>query len=194
MNGARRINKAACKRLAAELRAEIGLAPMEALNPWALAELYGVPVIALSDLPVDSVVLQHFTVDRREVFSGALIPVGRGAVIVENDSHPDARRRSTLGHEIAHVAGEHKFGTSLTNERGCRMADAAQEAEAAEIAGELLVPFDAAKTLARQQASNEEVALQFGVSVELARWRMDSTGARIIAQRRAAAYRRARNS
>jgi Zn-dependent peptidase ImmA (M78 family) len=71
------------------------------------------------------------------------------------------------------------------------MADMAQEDEAAEIAGELLVPFDAAKKLARRKATNDEVALQFGVSVELARWRMDSTGARIIAQRQAAAYGRA---
>jgi hypothetical protein len=59
--------------------------------------------------------------------------------------------------------------------------------EAADIAGELLVPFDAAKLLARRKATNEEVALQFGVSVDLARWRMDATGARLIARRRAAA-------
>jgi len=194
VTGARRINKAACKRLAAELRAEVGLGPMDALDPWALAELYGVPVVTLRDLPVDDVVLEHFTVDRPEAFSGALIPVGSGAVIVENDSHSAARRRSTLGHEVAHVAAEHTFATSLTNERGCRMADTAQEAEAAEIAGELLVPFDAARKLARRKATNEDVALQFGVSVDLARWRMDSTGARLIAQRQAAAYRRAFHS
>ena len=57
------------------------------------------------------------------------------------------------------------------------MATQVQEDEAAEIAGELLVPFDAAKLLARRKATNEEVALQFGVSVDLARWRMDATGA-----------------
>ena len=67
------------------------------------------------------------------------------------------------------------------------MANQVQEDEAAEIAGELLVPFDAAKLLARRKATNEEVALQFGVSVDLARWRMDATGARLIARRRATA-------
>ena len=95
-----------------------------------------------------------------------------------------------MGHELAHVVGEHKFGTSLVNERGCRMANQAQEDEATEIAGELLVPFDAAKMLARRKATNEEVAMQFGVSVDLARWRMDATGARLIARRRVAASRR----
>jgi Zn-dependent peptidase ImmA (M78 family) len=128
---------------------------------------------------------------RANVFSGALIPIGTGAVIVENDSHPLVRRRSTMGHELAHVLSEHRFGTSLVNERGCRVPDRDQEDEAAELAGELLVPFDAAKAMARRGATNEEVALQFGVSTDLARWRLDATGARLIARRQAAAYRRA---
>jgi Zn-dependent peptidase ImmA (M78 family) len=190
VTGKRSYNKAACKRLAAELRTEIDLDPMKALDPWQLAELYGIRVVALGSLPIDSAVLEHFAVTRPEAFSRALVPFGTGAVIVENDGHPSARRRSTMGHELAHVFGEHKFGTSLVNERGCRLADQVQEAEAAEIAGELLVPFEAAKLLARRKATDEEVALQFGVSVDLARWRMHATGARLIAQRRAAAYRR----
>jgi Zn-dependent peptidase ImmA (M78 family) len=190
----RSVNKAACKRLAAELRAEIGLQPTDALDPWKLAEMYGIRVIALSTLPVVSEIRDHFTIARLEVFSGALVPIGTGAVIIENDAHPDVRRRSTMGHELAHVVGEHKFGTSLVNERGCRLADQAQEQEAAEIAGELLIPFEAAQKLARRKATNEEVALQFGVSIEMARWRMDATGARLIAARQAAAYRRARRA
>lgn len=187
MTGQRRFNKAACKRLAAEVRAEVGLSAMDALDPWRLAQEYGISVVALSELPVADHVREHFADVRPEVFSGALVPLGQGVVIVENDAHADVRRRSTMGHELAHVLGEHKFGASLVNERGCRLADQVQEEEAAEIAGELLVPFDAAKLLARRRATNEEVALQFGVSVDLARWRMDATGARLIARRRAAA-------
>lgn len=191
MTGKRSINKAACKRLAAELRAEIGLQPMDALDPWALAELYGISVIPLGALPLGNEIRDHFTIGRPDVFSGALVPIRSGAVIIENDAHPEVRRRSTMGHELAHVFGEHKFGTSLVNERGCRLANQVQEEEAAEIGGELLIPFEAAKHLARRRATNEEVALQFGVSTDMARWRMDSTGARLIAARQAAAYRRA---
>ncbi len=54
MTGKRSVKKAACKRLAAELRAEIGLEPMDALDPWALAELYGITVLAVSALPLTS--------------------------------------------------------------------------------------------------------------------------------------------
>ncbi|HSX65924.1 ImmA/IrrE family metallo-endopeptidase [Nocardioides sp.] len=190
---ATRINKAACKRLAVEVRAELGLDPMQALNPWDLAELYGIRVVALGDLALDHAIRDHFHAVRPEVFSGALLPHRSGAVIVENDAHPLARRRSTMGHELAHLVAEHQFGTSLVNERGCRTADKLQEDEAAEISGELLVPSDAAKRLARQKATDDEVALRFGVSIELARWRMNATGARIIAQR-AANYRRASGS
>lgn len=185
MTGKRTINKAACKRLAGEVRAELGLEPMDALDPWQLAELYGVRVLALGQLPLDHAVRDHFHSVRPEVFSGALLPHRTGAVIVENDAHPMARRRSTMSHEMAHVVGEHKFHTSLVNERGCRTADKLQEDEAAEISGELLIPFEAAKRLARRKATDDEVALRFGVSPELARWRMNATGARIIAQRAA---------
>jgi Zn-dependent peptidase ImmA (M78 family) len=188
------VNKANCKRLAAELRAEIGLEPMDPLDPWRLADLYGVTVIPMSDLPLSSVVREYFSVERPDVFSGALVPVRTGAVIIENDAHSLTRRRSTMGHELAHIFGEHTFGTSLVNERGCRLANQAQEAEAAEIAGELLIPFEAAKVLARRDATNEEVGLRFGVSPDLARWRMDSTGARLIASRQRAAYRRAKGA
>ncbi|MGH3300860.1 MAG: ImmA/IrrE family metallo-endopeptidase [Streptosporangiaceae bacterium] len=126
------------------------------------------------------------------VFSGVLVLLGNGAVIVENDAHSLVRRRSTVGHELAAVLREHRFGTTIVSERGCRVADRYQEDEAAELAGELLVPFEAAKALASQRATTEEVALQFGVSPDMARWRMDGTGARLIAKRQAAAYRRAR--
>lgn len=194
MSKRRGINKAACKRLAVELRTEIGLRSMDAFDPWKLAKEYGVKVFPISTLPVNHAVREHFTELRPEVFSGALIPVGNGAVIIENDSHLLVRRRSTMGHELAHVVCEHRFGTSLVNERGCRVSDRVQEEEAAELAGELLVPFAAATLLARKRATNEEVALQFGVSVEMAQWRMDATGARLIAQRQAAAYRRVVNS
>lgn len=176
------MNKAELKRRALELRAEIGLTAYQPFDPYALAELYGIDVYQLSDLERSPEALQHFQVERTDVFSGALVPFGSGVVIVENDAHPLARRRSTASHEIAHVALEHPFAATLVNERHCRTANPEHENEASELGGELLLPFDAAKRLARQQASDEEAALQYGVSIEIARWRMNATGARIMAR------------
>lgn len=182
----RRGFKAQAKRLAVELRGEIDLDIWEAFEPWILAELYGVDVYQLRDLDCSTEALEHLTVTNAGAFSGALIPMSPGAVILENDAHPLVRRRSTTSHEMAHVALEHRFSASLVSERGCRTADPEQEEEAAELGGELLLPFEAAKRLARRNASNEEAALQYGVSPAIARWRLDSTGARKIAARVAA--------
>lgn len=129
----------------------------------------------------------HFGSVNPGVFSGALVPFGRGAVIFDNDSHDRFRRRSTVAHEVAHWVLEHPFTAPLmTSGRGCRLGHPALEKEAAELGAELLVPVDTAQRLAYRGASDTEVAEVFDVSVEMARWRMDATGVRKIARRAAA--------
>ncbi|HXC78576.1 MAG TPA: ImmA/IrrE family metallo-endopeptidase [Candidatus Acidoferrum sp.] len=182
--------KAHAKRLAIELREEIELDPLDPLDPWKLADLYGIDVYDLNNVGCSADALSHFTITNPEVFSGALIPLPTGAVILENPSHPVVRRRSTMAHELAHVLLEHAFSVSLVNEKGCRNADRNQEDEAAELSGELLLPFEAAKRMARSKATDEAVADQFEVSTPLARWRLYSTGARKIAARQSEAYAR----
>jgi Zn-dependent peptidase ImmA (M78 family) len=178
------VNKAQLKRLALELRAEVGLSPHELFDPHILAELYGVEVIRLSDLDCSSEVLDHFQIRRPEVFSGALVPLSDGStVIIENDRHPLERRVSTASHEISHVVLEHPFAATLLDGNGCRLSTPEHEQEAAELSGELLLPFEACKRLAFFNTSDEEAADKFGVSVEFARWRLNSTGARKIADR-----------
>jgi hypothetical protein len=43
---------------------------------------------------------------------------GRGKGGIRNDSHPAARRRSTMSHELAHVVGEHTFGRAWSTNGG----------------------------------------------------------------------------
>ncbi|MET8524707.1 ImmA/IrrE family metallo-endopeptidase [Micromonospora sp. NPDC005172] len=178
------MNKAALKRLAIELREEVGVGIHDVFDPYQLAKLYGIQVISLSSSGCSEEALQHFQVKRPDVFSGALVPFNNGAIILENDLHLPERKRSTCSHEMAHVVLEHPFTAALVNERGCRVANREHEQEAAELSGELLLPFEAAKLLARRRASDEEAAKRFAVSVDFARWRLNSTGARIIASRR----------
>jgi Zn-dependent peptidase ImmA (M78 family) len=178
------MNKSALRRLALEVREEVNLTPHDPFNPLVLADLYGVDVIRLSEVQCSSEALGHFEVTRPDVFSGALVPFSDGStVIIENDFHAMERRVSTASHEMSHVVLEHPFRATLANAKGCRIADQEQEAEAAELSGELLIPFEAAKRLAFHRVSDEEAARRFGVSIELARWRMNATGARKIANR-----------
>lgn len=180
------MTKAALRRLALELRAEVGVGPHGVFDPYGLAEEYGLAVHRLSDLDCLEAA-GHFGSVNPGVFSGALVPLGRGAVILDNDSHDPLRRRSTVAHEVAHWVLEHPFTAPLmTSSRGCRIGHPAHEKEAAELGGELLVPADAAQRLAYRDASDTEVADVLDVSVEMARWRMDATGARKIARLAAA--------
>jgi Zn-dependent peptidase ImmA (M78 family) len=150
-----------------------------------LADLYGIRLIPLSS--VETAAREHFLVSHPEVFSGALIRVGSGFVIVENDTHMVERRRATLSHELAHVMLEHEFPLSLTAGERCT-GEGSQEEEADRLGGELLIPYDAALRFARRNASDAVVAAEMGVSLPYAKWRMNASGARTIAYRTRAKY------
>jgi len=176
--------KKEAREITLEVREELGVDVFAPLDPYALAELYGIEITDLSNpcLPPESV--RHFTEERPHVFSGALVPLQpSGALIIENHVHHPRRRRSTIAHEMAHVLLEHPFGLTLTGEDGCRPAAAEIEREATELSGELLIPTDAARLAAFRGWSDRCVADHFRVSVPMARWRMNATGARKIAAR-----------
>lgn len=178
------MTKAALKALALEIRAEVGIGAHDVLDPYAVAEAYGIDVYPLSSYEGIDSARQHLLLVRVEAFSGALIPDGMGgAVIVENDAHSVERRRATMGHEVAHVVCEHSFSTSLVNEQGCRMVDDTAEREAKDLSAELLIPFEAALRMAWKDASDEQVAAAFQVSIPFARWRMNAGGARTVVRR-----------
>jgi hypothetical protein len=179
------------RNLAVEVRAELGLTPYRALDPRALADMYGIPVYAMDELarwgcPPETA--QHFTGQRPDVFSAALVPVGSGQVIIENSAQSENRRRASISHEMAHVLLEHPFPDTLEPGASCRSSTREAEEEADCLAGELLIPAGAALAAARDGATDEQVARRYRVSVPYARMRMNRSGAR----KRAAYERRAR--
>jgi Zn-dependent peptidase ImmA (M78 family) len=149
-------------------------------DPYTFASEYGIPVVQLSDL--DGGARDHFLRADGSALSGALIPNGSGVVILENDAQPLTRRRTTMCHELAHVVLEHKFGVSLSDERKCGLGGD-QEAEADWLSGEMLIPNDGAFRLARANATDEEAADAYDVSLAVARWRMNHSGARKVMER-----------
>ncbi|GAA4907640.1 ImmA/IrrE family metallo-endopeptidase [Streptomonospora salina] len=184
---ASKFTKAYAKRIAEEERAELGYDLFQPLDPYLLAEHHGIHVFTLTDLASEGGVIQeahaYFTNTRPAAFSGALLPIGTGHAIVVNSAHPAVRLRSTVAHELAHVLLEHEFTTTLHLSGRCRQSDSAQEDQAAELSGELLIPRDAAVRSALKQHDNDWVASTFEVSIEFARWRMNATGARTVAAR-----------
>ncbi len=184
----RRGFKTEAKRLALELRSEIGLDAHAPFEPYAFAAEYGIPVVQLSDL--ESEARAHFLRADGSALSGALIPHGTGLIILENDAQPLARRRTTMCHELAHVILEHQFGVSLSDERRCGLGGD-QEAEADWLSGEMLIPTDGAFRLARANATDEAAAAEYDVSLAVARWRMNHSGARKVIERSRAKWARA---
>lgn len=71
----RRGFKTEAKRLALELRLEIGLDAHAPFDPYAFALEYGILVVQLSDL--DGPARDHFLKADGSALSGALIPLGR---------------------------------------------------------------------------------------------------------------------
>jgi len=176
----RRGFKAEAKRLALELRAELGLDADCPFDPYAFADEYGIRVVRLSEL--DGPGRDYFLKRDGSALSGALIPIVTGVAILENDAQPDVRRRTTMSHELAHVVLEHEFGVSLADERKCGLGGA-QEEEADWLSGELLIPYDGALRLARANATDADAAGAFQVSLAVARWRMNHSGARTVVER-----------
>lgn len=188
----RRGFKEEAKRLALEVRAELGLGSREPLDPRELANLYGIRIFPLHELsaydcPADAVVF--FTQVRQETFSAALIPLGTARLIIENSAHSDTRRRVSIGHEMAHVILEHEFSTALLTLDGCRSVDGENEEEADRLGGELLIPYQAALAAAHAGWADAQVAVSFGVS-RFAAMRMNASGARKVAARQRIAYQR----
>jgi hypothetical protein len=132
--------------------------------------------------------IDYFTSQHPQAWSAALIPDETGRFIVENSFHRPRRRRSNVTHEMAHLLLEHEFDCVLLGDgqSGSRNpANRSLEEEAAELAGELLVPASAAKRAAVEGKTDDQVVGDFDVSTELARWHLNVSGARLIAQRAA---------
>ncbi len=172
---------------AVEFRMELQLEPHAPLNPWDLADLLCVPVIGVSEHPaIDDGVKRHFT-KRDSRFSAATICDGTYREIILNDSKHLNRQRSSLTHEIAHIVLGHPPKPPLT-EDACRRFDPQLEFEANELGFTLLVPKRAALHAVENFASLNAASEQYGVSLDLMKYRVRITNAAGWAKNRKRAY------
>lgn len=180
----RRWTKAKLENLALEVRGELGLGRNDPLDPYRLADEYGIPIYPIDSLPefgCSERAIRHFAENRPKAWSVALIPVGTSRLIIENTAHAPVRRRTNTTHEMSHVLLEHDFDNLLLTDDGCRRYDPTMERQATELAGELLIPTKAAINAAFANKTNAQVASHFEVSIQFAQMRM--AGARKIAER-----------
>jgi Zn-dependent peptidase ImmA (M78 family) len=167
------------ERLAADVREELGLEHDDRLDPLALANQYGVPVVSILDLTAHGASphsIRQVTAVDSGCFSAATVFAGLSRLIVFNPAHSDRRLANSLTHELSHLLLEHTPSAAL-GPGGCRVWDKDIEDEADTLAGVLLVPRDAALDCARVGLPHVVGAARFGVSAELMQWRTDHSGA-----------------
>jgi IrrE N-terminal-like domain len=186
----RRGFKKEANALAREVRADLGLTPVDPLDPFALANFLEIPVYPLSHLrdgAVDAV--RHLMERDPSAFSAVTIFEGMRKTIWHNDGHAVVRQRSNVAHEIAHALLFHIPGSNPDPLRA-RPWDKTAEEEAHWLGGALLVSEEAALDLARAGTDIISGAARYGVSTEMLTYRLNVTGALV----RAARSRRAKPS
>jgi hypothetical protein len=180
----RRGFKAEAERIGLELRGELNLGSRGRLEPGLLAEHLCVPVRTLRDLAnVAREDVRYLLGRGRSAFSAVTVYVGRfKRLVITNPAHASTRQMSSLCHELSHIVLDHEAEAPVSID-GARAWNGPQEREADWLAGCLLIPQEAAHAAAAEGQSDDDVAQAFGVSRDLAAWRMNTTGARIRAQR-----------
>ncbi len=173
----RRGFKSEAERIAELVRRDLGLAPLERLDCFALASTWGIPVVSLGELREDGA--SEASIRRLTSpdagFSAATIVVGPKRLIVYNPRQEAGRKASSLAHELAHVVLEHEAAPAI-GVGGCRSWDGVQEAEADWLGSTLLVPRVSGLAWMLESDDVAAGARNFGVSVDLFRWRINHTG------------------
>jgi hypothetical protein len=173
----RRGFKTEAEEIALELRADAGLAPTEALDPFALARHWAVPLMPATELVAHGASPEDVNRACRCNWSAATLPVppGAGCLVVYNDRHPLTRQFNSIAHELSHIHLGHDPSPLLGSD-GEFQFDDDQEDEATWLAGTLLVPRDGVLVILRKDPSITTAAQHFQVSDDLLMWRARKTG------------------
>ena len=171
--------KTQANRMSIAARKELGLAPYARLCPWKLAKKHGVFVEDMSKLrPDDGAMLAALAPGERGTspFSAGTVVLEGRHLIVMNDLHSRRRQASDLAHELAHILCGHTPCGLLAD--GTRLFPQDDEDEANELGPALLLSEPQTLRIADEGLNDAQAADRLGLTVEVVRMRMNSTGAR----------------
>jgi len=174
------------ERLAESLRADLGLEPAAKLSIREAASAHGVRVVA-ADALVERQELVELERVQAFAFSACTFDIAGRSVIVFNPLRTEARRRSDIAHEFSHLLLGHEL-TEIREVGGVpfRTCRPDQEEEATNLGGTLLLPRPLLLRAVARGMTPDAIATEFRVTVEMARFRVNTTGvARQIERARA---------
>ena len=172
----RRGFKTQAERRSVELRAELGLRDRDGLPMKALAKHLGADLRSASDL-IDVSRLQQIEDLQPGAFSACTFEIGDRRVIVWNPLSTPGRTQSDIAHELSHLDLKHKVQEVKTvgdlTFFGC---DPDEEQEANWQAGCFLLPRPLLLAELRAGATAADIATKYGVSLQMAQYRIRATG------------------
>jgi Zn-dependent peptidase ImmA (M78 family) len=188
----RRGFKTSSEETSLKIRRRLGLASTAPIEPRAVAQLLGIPILAaneLRDLP--QAVLHRLKREHSDAWSALTVSDGKSHLIVLNDAHSETRTNSSLAHEIAHVILGHDPSMMFVmpqHDIALRTHNKEQEDEANWLAGCILLPREALLQVRRNALSDDQICASYGVSSAMLRFRLNASGVD-VQLRRTKAYR-----
>lgn len=174
----RRGFRAEAERIAVSVRSDLKLRPTDPLPLEDACSIRGIEVISAGDL-VDPERLVELERIQAYSFSACTLEARGRKVIIYNPIRSEARRKSDIAHELSHLLLEHEL-TEIREVGGVffRTCQADQEEEATNLAGALLLPRPLLLRAVRRGKDERAIARANGVTEEMARFRLNTTGVR----------------
>lgn len=176
--------KAQAERDALRVREQLAVPADQPVDPLAVAEHLGVLVVSADDVvPLER--LEEIERLQAFAFSAATFRVADRDVVVTNPLRSEGRLASDIAHELAHLHLQHDLSEIREVEglpfRTCRPDE---EEQATAWGGTLLLPRPLLMRAAVRGDGPEQIAKDCGVTVEMARFRYNTTGVAKQARRR----------
>ena len=164
------------ERMALALRQELGLDPADPLPLEDAARTRHVQVVSAAQL-IDVERLAELERIQAFAFSACTFEISGRSVIVFNPLRSEPRRKSDVAHELSHMLLEHDL-TEIRSVAGVpfRTCRGDQEEEATTLGGTLLLPRPLLLRAIAHGQGVEEIARECGVTIEMARFRVNTTG------------------
>ncbi len=168
--------KARAERDAVRIRSELGLEPHDRLDPRDIAGHGNISVVGAAEL-VDLARLEELERLQAFAFSAATFEIGNRTIIVVNPLRDQGRQNSDIAHELGHLLLGHPLSEiRVIDGMPFRTCSPEEEEEATSYGGTLLLPRPLLLSAARRQATIEQIAQQYEVTIDMARYRYNTTG------------------
>ena len=168
--------KAEAERKAAAIRGRLGLREHDPVDLSKVADLLGARVVSADSL-VSIERLHEIESMQAFAFSACTFDIRGKPVVVFNPLRSTGRQSSDIAHELSHLILEHELSEiEYLGDIAFRTCRSDQEEQATSLGATLLLPRPLLASALKRGMGIDEVAAAYDVTVEMARFRWNSTG------------------